>query len=79
MNELPITFYRPHCSYAFLPNNMKTIIYIAVVVFIAITSSQSVVSGSNMIMDVLNAHSDRFSMLIQSLQTAGLADTLQKG
>ena len=32
-----------------------------------------------MIMDVLNARSDRFSMLIQSLQTAELADTLQKG
>ena len=40
----------------------------------------STAAGSaNMIMDVLNAHRDRYSTLIQTIQTAGMTDTLQNG
>ena len=58
---------------------MKGTIYFAVVSFLAIVSSPSTVSGSNMIMEVLNTRPDRYSMLIQSMQAIGLADMLQKG
>lgn len=32
-----------------------------------------------MLMDVLNAHSDRYSSFMQALQSISFADTLQKG
>jgi len=35
--------------------------------------------ASNNIMTVLNANSDRFSLLVTAIQAAGLTDTLAKG
>lgn len=35
--------------------------------------------ASNSIMDVLNAHPDSFTVLVNAIQAAGLADTLKKG
>ena len=61
--------------------NQRVIYSVTIVLLIAMSSSPSstVSATGGMIMDLLNAHPKKYSMLIQNLQTAGLADTLQKG
>ena len=56
--------------------NIVAVVYAFVMIFTH--SPRSSVSGSNTIMDVLNAHSDRFKVLIRALGHSGVGDTLKK-
>jgi hypothetical protein len=51
------------------------VVYGLVMIFTVFTH---LVNGSNTIMDVLSAHSDRFTVLIRALGGSGVSETLKK-